>query len=168
LRIVLREQRLFSELLLQKDGGTAGCIRDTRTCVGMEVRVCTGGGQSQRRAGCGTGPAWTGCCMRRMPGLEYAIRVYECGCKDLGEDGQLCMVLLGRVALLSWHKIVPGWWSSRQQGCNGVCRGSKSCGDGYVQVCALVHTRCTQQGRFLEALTVRLAGFPVDVGDQDF
>ena len=37
--------------------------------------------------GCGTGQAWTGCCMQMMPGLEYMIHVYECGCKDLGEDG---------------------------------------------------------------------------------
>ena len=38
------------ELQLRKDGGMAGCIRDTKTCVGMEVRVCTGGGQSRKRA----------------------------------------------------------------------------------------------------------------------
>ena len=25
------------------------------------------------------------------------VRVYECGCKDLGEDGRLYVVLLGRV-----------------------------------------------------------------------
>ena len=38
--------------------------------------------------------------------LEYVLRVYECGCKDLGEDGQLCAVLLGWAALLSWHICV--------------------------------------------------------------
>ena len=29
--------------------------------------------------------------------LEYMICVYECGCKGLGEDRQVCTVLLGRV-----------------------------------------------------------------------
>ena len=29
--------------------------------------------------------------------LEYVVHVYECGCKDLGEDGRLCTVLLSRV-----------------------------------------------------------------------
>ena len=41
--------------------------------------------------------------------LEYVVNVYECGCKDLGEDGQLYAVLLGWAALLSWHNIVSGW-----------------------------------------------------------
>ena len=40
----------------------------------------------------------TGCCMQRRQDLEYVVCVYECGCKDLGEDGRLCTVLLGRVA----------------------------------------------------------------------
>ena len=40
----------------------------------------------------------TECCMRiKEADLEYVVRVYECGCKDLGEDGRLCTVLLGRV-----------------------------------------------------------------------
>ena len=43
--------------------------------------------------------------------LEYEVNVYECGCKDLGEDGQLYAVLLGWAALLLWHIIVLGWWS---------------------------------------------------------
>ena len=106
--------------------------------------------------------------MQRKQALDYVIHVYECGCKDLGEDGQLCTVLIGQVALLSWHRIVSGWWSSQQQRCDGVCRGSKSCGDDYAQLCALVHTWCTQQNRFSEAPTARLMGFVVDVGDQDF
>ena len=101
-------------------------------------------------------------------GLEYIICVYECGCKDLGEDGQLYMVLLGWAALLSWHRIVLGWWSSQQQECNSVCRGSELCGEDCVQLCALVHTGCTQQGRFSVTLTARPTGFVVDVGDQDF
>ena len=74
--------------------------------------------------------------------------MYECGCKDLGEDGQLYAVLLGWAALLSWHNIVSGWWSSRHRGCKGVCRDSESCGLDYVQLCALVHTGCTRQNRF--------------------
>ena len=97
----------------------------------------------------------------------YAICVYKCECKDLGEDGRLCTVLLGRAALLSWHKFVLGWWSSRQQGCSDACRGLRLCGKDYVQVCALVHARCTQQDRFLATPTVRPTGFVVNVGDQD-
>ena len=81
--------------------------------------------------------------------LEYVVRVYECGCRDLGEDGQLCAMLLGWGALLPWHNIVSGWWSSRQQGCNGVCKGSESWEEDWVQLCALVHTGCTRQDRFL-------------------
>ena len=30
-----------------------------------------------------------------------------------------------------------------------MCRGSESCGEDYVQVCALEHTRGTLQDRFL-------------------
>ena len=100
--------------------------------------------------------------------LEYVVRVYECGCKDLGEDGQLYAVLLGWAALLSWHNIVSGWQSSRHRGCNGVCRGSESCGQDYVQLCALVHTGCTRQDRFSVTPTARPTGFVVDVEDQDF
>ena len=44
--------------------------------------------------------------MHRRQGLEYVLCVYECGCKDLGKDRQLCMVLLGWAALLSWHNCV--------------------------------------------------------------
>ena len=32
----------FRSWLLRKDGGVEGRVADTRTCVGMEVRVCTG------------------------------------------------------------------------------------------------------------------------------
>jgi hypothetical protein len=35
--------------------------------------------------------------MRRKQDLGYVVRVYECGCKGVGEDGRLCTVLLGRV-----------------------------------------------------------------------
>ena len=34
---------LAVELLLRKDGGYAGYIVDMRTCMGMEVCMCTGG-----------------------------------------------------------------------------------------------------------------------------
>ena len=40
-------------MLLRKDGDKVGYIEDTRTCVGMEVRGCTGGGQSRKQAVCG-------------------------------------------------------------------------------------------------------------------
>ena len=57
LRLVLREQGLFSELLLRKDGGTMmGRIMDTGTCEDMEVRVYTGGEQPWKRS-CGTAVA---------------------------------------------------------------------------------------------------------------
>ena len=60
--MVLRGQGLFSELLLQKDGGMmVGHIKDTRTCEDMEVRVCTGGRQSRKQScgtGCSTGQVW--------------------------------------------------------------------------------------------------------------
>ena len=102
LRMVLRGQGLFSELLLQKDGGMmVGRINDTRTCEDMEVRVCKGGGQSRKRGcgtGYGTGQVWVLYSIRRRQDLEYVVRVCECGCKNLGEDGRLCTVLLGRVA----------------------------------------------------------------------
>ena len=167
---MLREQGQFSELLLRKDGGTAGCT-GIRGLAWAWRCACV-----QEAGNHGNGlqhwlwhwQAWTGCCMQRKQAMDYVICVYECGCKDLGEDGQLCTVLLGRDALLSWHRIVSGLWSSRQQGCNSVCRGSKSCGGDYVQVCALVHMRCTRQDRFLEAPMARPTGFVVDVGDQDF
>ena len=45
---------LAAELLLRKDGGYAGYIKDTGTCVGMEVHVCTGG-EFRKRACCSTG-----------------------------------------------------------------------------------------------------------------
>ena len=86
----------------------------------------------------------------------------------MGEDGRLDTVLLDRDAPLSRHKIVSGWWRSQQQRCYGVCRGFESCGEDYAEVCALVHTRCTRQGRFSEAPTPRPTGFAVDVGGQDF
>ena len=43
MRVVLRGQRLITGLLLRKDAGNVGYIVDTRTCVGMEERVYTGG-----------------------------------------------------------------------------------------------------------------------------
>ena len=64
LRMVLAigGQGLFLELLLRKDGGMmVGCIKDMGACVDMEVRVCTGGGQSWKwgcSTGCGTGQDW--------------------------------------------------------------------------------------------------------------
>ena len=100
--------------------------------------------------------------------LEYVVRVYECGCRDLGEDGRLCAVLLGWAASLSRHNIVSGWWGSRHQGYNGVCRSLESRGEDYVQLCALVHTGCTRQDRFSVTPTARPTGFVVDVGGQDF
>ena len=42
LRIMLHGQGLVTELLLRKNGGKEGYIKDTTTCVGMEVCVCTG------------------------------------------------------------------------------------------------------------------------------
>ena len=38
------DRGLATELLLRKDGGKIGYIEDTKTCVSMEVRGCTGGG----------------------------------------------------------------------------------------------------------------------------
>ena len=69
----------------------------------------------------------TGCCMQRRQDLEYVVRVYECGCKDLGEDGQLCMVLLGRVVS-----------AVMAQDCAGV-------GDGVVGLSAAGVQRCVQR-----------------------
>ena len=125
----------------------------------MEVRVCTGGGH-RKRAGCSTGYGAgqaSGCCMIGRRRLEYVVRVYECGCTDLGEDGQIYAVLLGWAALLSWHSIVPGWWSSRQQRCKDACRGSESCGEDCIRLCVLVHTECTRQNRFSATPTARPA-----------
>ena len=85
----------------------------------------------------------------------------------MGEDGQLCVVLLGWAALLSWHSIVSGWWSSRQQRCKDACGGSESCGEDCIRLCVLVHTECTRQNRFSATPTARPTGFAVDVGDQD-
>ena len=58
----------------------------------------------------------------------------------MGEDGQLYAVLLGWAALLSWHSIVSGWWSSRQQRCKDACGGTESCGEDCIRLCVL----CTQ------------------------
>ena len=90
--------------------------------------------------------------------LEYVVRVYECGCRDLGENGRLYAVLLGWAALLSWHNIVSGWLSSRHQGYNGVCRSSESCGEDYIRLCVLVHIGCTRQNRFSATPTARPTG----------
>ena len=82
-----------------------GCIKDMRTCVDMEVCMCTGACQEVANRGNGAAVlaaalGKTGCCMQRRQDLEYMVHVYECGCKDLGEDScaWCCWVLLGRVA----------------------------------------------------------------------
>ena len=51
------DRGLATELLLRKDGDKVGYIEDTKTCVGMEVCGCTGGGQSRKQAVCSTGLA---------------------------------------------------------------------------------------------------------------
>ena len=62
LRSVLREQGLFSELLLRKDGGTMmGRIMDTGTCEDKEVRVCTGGEQLWKQSSVQLWHYKTGC-----------------------------------------------------------------------------------------------------------
>ena len=128
-----------------------------------------------KRAVCSTGLAQSQACSGcyKQWEAEFGVRItcVRMRCKDLGEDGQLCVVLLGWAALLSWHnlgQIVSGWWSSRQQRCNGACGGSESCGEDCVQLCVLVHTGCTRQDRFSATPTARPTGFVVDVGDQDF
>ena len=86
----------------------------------------------------------------------------------MGEDVQLYAVPLGWAALLSWHSVVPGWWSSRPQRCKDACGGSESCGEDCIRLCVLVHTGCTRQNRFSVTPTARPTGFVVDVEDQDF
>ena len=61
----------------------------------------------------------------------------------MGEDGQLYTVLLVRVVLLLWHKIVSGWWRSQQQGCHGVFKGFESHGGDYMCRCVYLCTRGT-------------------------
>ena len=165
---MLCEQGLFSELLLRKDGGMAGCW-DMRTCVDMEVHMCTGGGQSQKQ-GCSTsfstGQLGAVCEGGRIWSMWYVCM--NVGARTWMRTDRCMWCCWAGCFLLSWHRIVPGWWSSQQQGCNSVCRGSKLCVGDCVQLCALVHTGCTQQDRFSAALMVRLTGFVVDVGDQDF
>ena len=84
------------------------------------------------------------------------------------ENGRLYAVLLGWAALLSWHNIVSGWWSSRPQRWKDACGGSESCGEDCIRLCALVHTGCIRQNRFSATPTARPTGFAVDVEDQDF
>ena len=48
--------------------------------------------------------------------------MYECGCKDLGENGQLYAVLLGWAALLSWHRMMRGLILCRGGGALGNSR----------------------------------------------
>ena len=105
--------------------------------------------------------------MQRRQDLEYMVCVYECGCKDLGKDRQLCMVLLGRVASAVMAQDCARVVELLAAGVQQCAQGSKSCGDDCIKLCALVHTGCTQQDRFSEALTARSTGFVVDVGDKD-
>ena len=104
------DRGLATELLLRKDGDKVGYIEDTKTCVGMEVRGCTGGGQSRKRAVCSTGLAQSQACSGcyKQWEAEFGVRItcVRMRCKDLGEDGQLCVVLLGWAALLSWHRMM--------------------------------------------------------------
>ena len=65
------------------------------------------------------GMKWVRYAEDTVSGIDV-IRVWECGCKGLGEHGRLYTVLLGRDVLLSWHKIVPGWWRSQSRGAT-VC-----------------------------------------------
>ena len=164
------DRGLATELLLRKDGDKVGYIEDTKTCVGMEVRGCTGGGQSWKRAVCSTGLAQSQACSGcyKQWEAEFGVR-FTCvrmRCKDLGEDGQLCVVLLGWAALLSWHnlgQIVSGGWSSRQQ--QDACGGTESCGEDCIRLCVL----CTQSalGRTGFRRHRRRDRLAVDVGDQD-
>ena len=114
-----------------------------------------------KRAVCSTGLAQSQACSGcyKQWEAEFGVR-FTCvrmRCKDLGEDGQLCVVLLGWAALLSWHSIVSGWWSSRQQRCKDACGGSESCGEDCIRLCVLVHTECTRQNRFSATPTARPA-----------
>ena len=80
-------------------------------------------------------------------GVQYALHVYECGCKDLGEDGQLCMVLLGWAALLSWHRL---------------CRGDGALGSRGAAVYAEAHFKNTEAWQmFVAELSVGSA--PVSI-----
>ena len=140
---------LATELLLRKDGGYAEYILRTRGLAWAWRYACVQEVNFGSRLAAVLATARSGHDLGdiQLVGrqhLEYVIRVYECGCRDLGENGRLYAVLLGWTALLSWHNIVSGWWSSRHRGCNGVCRSSESCGEDYVQLCALVYTGCTR------------------------
>ena len=104
------DRGLATELLLRKDDGKIGYIEDTKTCVSMEVRGCTGGRQSRKRAVCSTGLAQSQACSGcyKQWEAEFGVRItcVRMRCKDLGEDGQLYVVLLGWAALLSWHRMM--------------------------------------------------------------
>ena len=63
-----------------------------------------------KRAVCSTGLAQSQACSGcyKQWEAEFGVR-FTCvrmRCKDLGEDGQLCVVLLGWAALLSWHRMM--------------------------------------------------------------
>ena len=100
------------------------------------------------------------------------VRSKDYVCKDavqgLGRGWAAVCGAAGLGCFAVMAQIVSGWWSSRHQGYNGVCRSSESCGEDYVQLCALVHTGCTRQNRFSVTPTARPTGFVVDVGGQDF
>ena len=92
-----------------------------------------------KRAVCSTGLAQPQACSGcyKQWEAEFGVRItcVRMRCKDLGEDGQLYVVLLGWAALLSWHnlgQIVSGWWSSRQQRCKDACGGTESCGEDCI------------------------------------
>ena len=125
-----------------------------------------------KRAVCSTGLAQSQACSGcyKQWEAEFGVRItcVRMRCKDLGEDGQLCVVLLGWAALLSWHnlgQIVSGWWSSRQQRCKDACGGTESCGEDCIRLCVL----CTQSalGRTGFRRHRRRDRLAVDVGDQD-
>ena len=126
-----------------------------------------------KRAVCSTGLAQSQACSGcyKQWEAEFGVRVtcVRMRCKDLGEDGQLCVVLLGWAALLSWHRmmrradVVSGWWSSQQQ--QDACGGTESCWEDCIRLCVL----CTQSalGRTGFRRHRRRDRLAVDVGDQD-
>ena len=63
-----------------------------------------------KRAVCSTGlaqsQACSGCYKQWEAKFGVRITCVRMRCKDLGEDGQLCVVLLGWAALLSWHRMM--------------------------------------------------------------
>ena len=65
--------------------------------------VSIGNGSVAVRLRRGAGMTWA--IYGREQHLEYVVRVYECGCRDLGENGRLHAVLLGRAAGIWCLKI---------------------------------------------------------------